>query len=244
MGAGMAFSFQFAANEIGESSLAMDPGSAGLLPRGPAGARLIYSMAGSLTYVFPLLVGAMSITQEYRHKTITPTFLAEPRRYVVLAAKMVAALPMGLAYGLACLAATVGPAAIVLAVMGGNTGFGAAATWTFLGRALIDFTIWAAVGVGLGALIPNQVALIVVALAVTQFVEPTLRMVPAMTDWNWPWIQYLPGAAGDSIQGTSFFNLMGRTELLPWGWGVVVLAAWAALAAVVGYVVKFRRDVS
>jgi ABC-type transport system involved in multi-copper enzyme maturation permease subunit len=244
MGLLLAFSFQ-----LGSVTVASDPSMGGApgFPEGDEAAVMVYSMAGSMAYVFPLLVGALSITQEYRHKTITPTFLAEPRREVVLGAKLIASLPMGLIYGLVCLSATALPAAVVFAAMGGSTGLGVASTWAFFGRALLDFTIWAAVGVGLGALIHNQVAVIVVVLAVTQFVEPTLRMLPLFGGWDWKWIDFLPGAAGDAIQGMSIydgFGLAAESSGLPFGWAALVLAGWAVLFAGIAYPTAWRRDVS
>ena len=43
-------------------------------------APLLYSFASSVGYVFPVLLGALAVTGEFRHQTLTPTFLAEPRR--------------------------------------------------------------------------------------------------------------------------------------------------------------------
>ncbi|MDR1635422.1 MAG: ABC transporter permease [Bifidobacteriaceae bacterium] len=243
MGLLMAFSFQFGTQEL--SDLPPEAQEATGLPRGAAMARMIYSMAGSFAYIFPLLIGALSITQEYRHKTITPTFLAEPRRYVVLGAKLVASLPMGFVYGLVCVAATALPAALVLEIMGGDAGLGQTETWAFFGRALLDFTVWASVGVGLGSLITNQVALIVVVLAETQAVEPILRMLPPMIGQDWTWTDYLPGAVGDAIQGASLYSLMGMdTGAMPWGWALLILLGWAVALAGLGYAFQFRRDVS
>jgi hypothetical protein len=249
IGALMSLSFQFMVNELDQALGAMPDDQlyddTGFIPRGAELARTVYSTAGSFAYVFPLLIGALAITQEYRHKTITQTFLAEPRRQVVLGSKLVAALPMGLAYGAACLAATALPAVIVISLLGGDPGLGELETWAFFGRALLDFALWASVGVGLGSLVTNQVALIVVVLADTQFVEPLLRMGGQMMGQDWGWTKFLPGAAGDSIQGFSFYTMMGgQVELLGWGWGALVLAGWAALFAGAGYLFRFRGDVS
>ncbi|MDR0626347.1 MAG: hypothetical protein LBG11_03665 [Bifidobacteriaceae bacterium] len=216
---------------------------------GPGGlnvALMVYSMAGSLAYVFPLLLGALSITQEYRHKTITQTFLGEPRRLVVLAAKLIASVALGLVSGLVCVAATAGPGGLAMSLVGADPGFSDSDTWIFFARALLDFTLWAVVGVALGTLLTNQVAMIVVVLAVTQFVEPLLRTLPDILQEEWSWPKYLPGAAGDAVQGDTFYAVMsgGDSGLLPFGWAVVVLLAWALGLAAIGYLVKFRRDVS
>ena len=223
-----------------------EDGSSPSAPGGLNVALMVYSMAGSLAYVFPLLLGALSITQEYRHKTITQTFLGEPRRLVVLTAKLIASVALGLVSGLVCVAATVGPGGLAMSLVGADPGFTDSDTWIFFARALLDFTLWAVVGVALGTLLTNQVAMIVVVLAVTQFVEPLLRTLPDILQEEWSWPKYLPGAAGDAVQGDTFYAVMngGDSGLLPFGWAVVVLLALALGLAAIGYLVKFRRDVS
>ena len=59
----------------------------------------VYATAVTFGYVFPVIIGALSVTGEFRHKTISPTFLAEPNRLRVLWAKLGAALPIGAVYG-------------------------------------------------------------------------------------------------------------------------------------------------
>ncbi|MDR2253503.1 MAG: hypothetical protein LBD97_06560 [Bifidobacteriaceae bacterium] len=244
MGVAMAFVFSFeaAANDSADLGFNISATSRGR----PDPALLTYSIAGSMAYVFPLLIGTLSVTQEFRHRTITGTFTAEPRRHVVLCAKMLASLPMGLVMGAACVAALVSPAALVFAGQGVPNGLGSAETWAFLGRALLDFTVWAGVGVGVGALLRNQVAAIVVVLAVTQFVEPVLRMLGAMLD-GWSWTRFLPGAAGDAIQGVSVYDAMAdinSAEPMGFGWAALVLAAWGVGFAAIAYATTWRRDVS
>src|SRR5262249_14640670 len=55
---------------------------------------------GSIAGIFSALAGGMLITSEYRHGTIKPTFLFDPRRSHVLAAKAAASLLTGVAFGL------------------------------------------------------------------------------------------------------------------------------------------------
>ncbi|MDH4017609.1 MAG: ABC transporter permease, partial [Actinomycetota bacterium] len=61
----------------------------------------VYTLAVALGYIFPAILGALSVTGEFRHQTITPTLLAEPRRSVVLGAKLVAVVPFAIVVALA-----------------------------------------------------------------------------------------------------------------------------------------------
>ena len=72
---------------------------------------MLYSTATAIGYVFPLLIGTLMVTTEFRHKTLTPTFLATPRRGVVLWAKIVVGILLGALYGVVGVVAAVVPAA-------------------------------------------------------------------------------------------------------------------------------------
>ena len=65
-----------------------------------------------------LAIGVMGIGSEYRHKTITSTFLATPRRVRVMVAKVVSLLGSGAFYGLIFLVGSVGVGATVLTLRG------------------------------------------------------------------------------------------------------------------------------
>lgn len=205
----------------------------------------VYSTAATFGYVFPVIIGALSVTGEFRHKTITPTFLAEPNRLRVLWAKLGASLPIGAFYGLAGTLATAAAGAATLALTGNPTLLGDGETWAALARSVLALTLWAPVGVGLGALITNQVVAIVVVLVYTQFLEAILRIgLAAIGDVGSTIATFLPGAASEAIAGGSVFSTMGMGELLPWAAGVAVLAGYALVCTVVGARTTFRRDVA
>jgi hypothetical protein len=206
--------------------------------------RSVYTIAVTFGYTFPLVVGTLAVTGEFRHKTITPTLLAEPRRGVVLLAKLAAGGVLGLVFGVAGTLAVTGTGAGVLALLGEPTFLGDAATWRTLGLSTLALAVWTVVGVGLGTVLTNQVAAIVVLLAFTQFVEPVLRFVLALTSWGTDVAAYLPGAAGEAISGGSFYAESGLGSLLPWWQGLLVLCAYAAVFAAVGRATTFRRDIT
>lgn len=216
------------------------------LPPGLNLAPLVYSFASSIGYVFPVLLGALAVTGEFRHKTLTPTFLAEPHRSTVLSAKFVSQLVVGAGLGVAAFATSVGTGAAALAAFGLETGLDSSGTWALVGRGVLAMALWGAIGVGLGALVPNQVAAIVIVIAFTQFVEPILRLAATLSEITADIGQFLPGAASDALVGASFYSIasVGATESLDWWQGGLVLLGIAVVATLIGGATTWRRDVT
>jgi ABC-type transport system involved in multi-copper enzyme maturation permease subunit len=226
-------------------ALTLTPDEAGMQLGGADLAPIIYSMATASGFVFPVIVGAMSVTSEVRHRTLSTTFLATPRRWVVLIAKVVVAAVVGAAYGVAATAATVGLGALVLGSVGESTLLDEPATWAMLARMVLAMAIWAVLGVGLGVLVPSQVGSIVAILAFTQFVEPIARTAAAFVEPLSGVARFLPGAAGDALVGASFYSAFaGGGSTLEWWQGGLVLAGYAAVFLVIGAATFWRRDVT
>lgn len=210
-------------------------------------APLVYSMTTATGFVVPVIFGAMSITGEVRHRTLTTAFLATPHRTVVLAAKAVAGLAMGAVLGVIGLVASVGLGAPVLALNGQQTLLGDGDTWLMLGRIVLAMALWGLVGVGVGVLVPSQIGSIVSILAFTQFVEPLLRTAAAFVEWLGEIGRFLPGAAGDALVGASFFTIVaggGGTAPLEWWQGALVLAGYAIVFGAIGAATTWRRDLT
>lgn len=226
-------------------ALTLTPEEAGLQLGGADLAPIIYSMATASGFVFPVIVGAMSVTSEVRHRTLSTTFLATPRRSVVLIAKVIVAAVVGAGYGVAATAATVGLGALVLGTAGESTLLDESATWAMLARMVLAMAIWAVVGVGLGVLVPSQVGSIVAILAFTQFVEPIVRTAAAFVEPLSGVARFLPGASGDALVGASFYSAFaGGGSELEWWQGGLVLAGYAVVFLVVGAATFWRRDVT
>ncbi|MEO6827067.1 MAG: ABC transporter permease [Microbacteriaceae bacterium] len=235
---------------ISTGALASSRGAGGAGGAGGAAAfqnlaPLVYSFATSVGYVFPLLLGALATTGEFRHQTLTPTFLTNPRRGQVLGAKTASTLVVGAAYGVVALVAAVGIGAIVLSAMGIDTALGEGTTWALVGRSILAMALWALIGVGLGTLVPNQVATIIIVLAFTQFVEPLLRLASSFTDVTAALGKFLPGAASDGLVGSSFFTISSPASgVLDWWQGGLVLAGYAVAFTLAGYFTSWRKDVT
>lgn len=221
-------------------------GSNTALPPGVDLAPLLYSFASSIGYVFPVLLGALAVTSEFRHRTLTTTFLAEPHRSTVLAGKFSSQLVVGAVFGVIGFATSVAAGAAALAAFDLDTGLDSSDTWALVARGILAMALWGAIGVGLGALVPNQVAAIVIVIAFTQFVEPVLRLVASLNEATATVGQFLPGAASDALVGASFYSVGGLSspETLEWWQGGLVLLGIAVVATLIGGATTWRRDVS
>jgi ABC-2 type transport system permease protein len=186
---------------------------------------------GSLAGVFSALAGIMLVTSEYRYGTIRPTFLFTPKRPRVVAAKLAAGLLAGLVFGIAGegLGFAIGYAAlsgrgIHFALNGGQIAL--LLLGTVAGTAL-----WGPIGVGLGAIIRNQVGAIIGLLAWGFIAENLLfAFLPAIG-------RYTPVHAGDALIGLTTNHLLHATA------GGLVLLAWTIALALAGTTLANRRDV-
>lgn len=224
---------------------------AGALGAPPGGAGLddetqrlvLYTLVMPLAYVFPVLVGTLSITSEFRYQTLTPTFLAEPRRPLVLVAKLVVATALGLLFGVVGAASGAVAVAAVRAAVGDPVGLDAQILQA-LAQVVLGMSLWAAIGVGVGTLVRNQVAAVVVIIAFSQLVEPIARVALSAWGATRSVSQYLPGAAGDAMAGASLYTLGSPVELLEWWQGALVLLAYAVVLFALGSRLTVRRDIA
>ncbi|TCJ33530.1 ABC transporter permease [Parafrankia sp. BMG5.11] len=186
---------------------------------------------GVLAALFAGIGGAMTIATEFRHGTIRSTFLVTPRRGQVLTAKLGASALTGATFGFAVELVAIVVGSSVLAGRGIDIALAHPdVVRLLLGGALVG-ALWAAFGLGLGAILRNQVTALVGLATWLLFIENLL-------------IAYIPDV-GRLAPGQAGFALMGQDPdiLLPPAVGALVLAAWSALAATAGRVLTMRRDV-
>lgn len=247
--------FVYVAFTAGVLAFVFSMSATGSLPGGSSGApplpeetlpATLYSTATAVGYVFPLLVGTLMVTAEFRHKTLTPTFLATPRRGRVLVAKLAVGVLLGALLGVVGVLASVGVSAGILSGFGLDTQFASTDTWAMVGRMLLAYVLWALIGIGVGALVRNQVGAIVGVLVFTQFLEPIGRAASAFVEGLADFTQFLPGAASDALVGASVFTMSVQTTMtqLEWWAGGLVLLGYAVVFVVLGHIVSWRRDVS
>jgi ABC-2 type transport system permease protein len=129
---------------------------------------------------FMALLGGVAFTQEFRYGTVTPTYLVEPRRRRVLAAKCVALALVSALISTLTLAVAVPFAVATIRSRGGEVTVGAR-FWQTVAVAFVVIAVYAVVGVAIGSLVRNQVTFVVAALvwmlAVEQMVIPAYMSV-------------------------------------------------------------------
>ena len=210
--------------------------------RSPDVLRSLYGFAFSIGYLFVLILGVIAMAGEYRHKTITGTFLTTPHRGLVVIAKMLALFVAGVAYGVVLVLADVAAAATVLAARGHGVGLSADGVVRTLLISLVGLGLYGVLGVGFATLIRNQIAAILVLLGLQFIVEPIVSGLAQLNDTTAEIAQYLPGsAAGALISG---YDGGQDVHMLPWWGGGLVLLGYAVLLAIVGWALTTRRDVS
>jgi ABC-2 type transport system permease protein len=192
--------------------------------------RDVISAASPPTVFFALVLGILVVTWEYRHGTITQTFLVAPVRERVLLAKAFAALVMGAAIGAVAVAAGFAVAIPWLAIVDRGAELGDGGLWLDAGRVLTEGALWAAFGVAVGALIRNQAGAIAVALLWFLVAEP---LIGAAFDRVG---DYVPAAATASLVGWDDAPLSPAR-------GAIVTLAYALVLGVAA-VLSTRRDVT
>jgi ABC-2 type transport system permease protein len=190
---------------------------------------------GTTAAIFTLILGILIVTWEYRHGTITQTFLVTPRRENVIGAKLAVSFAAG---------AVLGALSVVLVVTTALYWISFDLTrgqWELIGRILLGCALWGVLGAGLGALLQSQVEAIVAAFVWFLVAEPLISIgFDRFAD-------YLPGAALDRLtqRGPAEGTLeLGQDFSFGLWTAALLVAAYAVGFAVLGIASAVRRDVS
>jgi ABC-2 type transport system permease protein len=129
--------------------------------------------AGDFTSFFILLLGAIGMTGEWRHRTITSTVLAAPDRLRLLAAKLLSHAAAGVLLSLVVTLAIMLVGTLILSSRGQQT-LDAGGLADVLWRNLAIAAVLGPLGVCIGALLRNQVVTVVGVVIVAVALEPQL----------------------------------------------------------------------
>jgi ABC-2 type transport system permease protein len=186
-----------------------------------------------LTSLFALVLGILAMAGEYRHRTITDTFLSSPRRGSVVAAKLGVASTLGVLFGIVGAFTALASSWVWAVLKDIPFAWSSAALWQTLGGAVVWNALFAAIGVGIGALIRNVAGAVAAALAWLALVEGLVGQLLGASLARW-----LPFQAGSALG-----RLPLNDALAQWTGGVV-LVAYSLVFALLAVFVNVRRDVA
>lgn len=194
---------------------------------------ILFGWGEYLGALFAALLGAMSITGEIRHGTIRPTFLITPKRRRVVAAKVWGSILIGAGFGLVAAAVAAAAGIAALRVRGLDVLLDTGDFAMLIAGGAVAAALCAAIGVGVGAVVRNQVPALVGITAWLLFVENLLvGDLAGVGDVG----RLLPGSAGRAISGQN------PDVLLAPGVAVILLILYAAAAALAASLATTRRD--
>ena len=204
---------------------------------GTSPARSVLAIAG-LAQTVALIAGVLSVTGEFRHKTITAAVLITPRRTPLLAAKLITLTAAGLAFGLVATGMATAITLPLLAARHLPPGISGTGTAAIIIGGGIATALAAAIGVGTGAIIRNQVGAITAVLALLYVAEPLLGFIPHLGT-----VIQQYGLAGLAAAATQTTGFPASAHLLGQPAAVLILAGYATAALLAGAALLRRRDI-
>ena len=190
-----------------------------------------------IAVLFAIIVGITIVTTEFRHGTVTPTFLAEPHRERVIVAKAIAGVVAAIGFALLSLVVLAAVSIPWLTIVDAQLQLGDAEFLTRTGEQMLSTVLWALMGVAIGTAVHSQVAALVGTLLWIFLVENLLVGLLGLVDAD-RLAEYLPFHALDAADGT------GGDNLLSYGAGLAVTVGWILLLGAFGTWRTIRRDIS
>jgi hypothetical protein len=196
---------------------------------------------GLLTMLLAILV----VTGETTHRTATSTYLVNPHVERILAAKLGAMVGVaGLFWATTTIIDTITNAIYIR-----GEGFNVAGSDPVIVRAvllnLLAYVMWAAFGVGLASLLRSQTVAVVVGMAVYFGGIAVAALLANLAHQLYPhdWVLGAPIVA-PAVAAQVMVNPGRVFEHAPPQWaGLVVMAAYTVIFAVVGVLIARRRDI-
>lgn len=200
---------------------------------------------GVWSLLLATVLGVLVTSGEFRHSTVTSTYLATPDRQRVLAAKAIASAIAGAVFGFAAWLVATGVGLGYAVAQSDHVLISDATLARYASGHVLAGALLGAAGAGLGALIRTQVAAVILVFVWGIIIE---SLIGALFTTIRP---YLPYTAATTLSGTPLGDASFGAARDVGGGSALPFAAAAALVAAVGLVLLItagrttvRRDVT
>jgi hypothetical protein len=199
---------------------------------GENGVRSVLPLGAQMAYFFTLAVGVIGMAGEYRHGTIGHTLLGAPARWQVIVAKVVAYAVVGLLFGVVAVALTYGISGPWMESKDYGWSLENTLPKEIIAGSLVGTALFGVIGVGLAALLKDQVAALFVGVGWTLLVDTVVSGVAPEVG------KFLPGGALAGLTNGSVEDLLDPAL------GGLVLLGYAAVFVALGAIASQRRDLT
>jgi ABC-type transport system involved in multi-copper enzyme maturation permease subunit len=197
--------------------------------------------------LFVLMLGMLVVTNEFYHQTATATFLTTPHRTAVMVAKLITGIAFAAVFWLITTLISLPTGLLFFQGQGVSNGLGEWEVQRSIVFNLLVFMLWGILGVGLGALIRNQIgatltgaALYLVGTLAGQIVFFLINEYLIKENWVLSAQVAMPAAAAQV-----FVSAAEPFPYAPEYWvGGVVLLAYGLVGGIVGTLILRKRDIS
>jgi ABC-2 type transport system permease protein len=224
----------------------VDPGEGSIInPASAKSAQMVYSAGFVLTLIqlFPIALGVLVITSEFRHKTFSATVLATPKRWKIPIAKVAAIIVVGIVYAVVYNIGSITGGGLVLTLAKDSSLYlGSGEVWQTLALCALAFVVWTLLGFGFGMLIRNQLAAVFVALGVTFIGNLVLIGLFAWRGWDEA-NKFLASFATSAMLNPSL-AADPANHMFPWWGSALLLIGYTAVLTAAGAFLTSRRDVT
>jgi ABC-2 type transport system permease protein len=194
--------------------------------------------ASALVPLVLLVFGILGMTNEYRHGTITYSYLVTPRRWQVMVMKLVIYALVGMATMLIAVVLVYIAIRIGAAVRGISIDATGDSTLGDYARQIVVAGLITTFGVALGALFRAQVITVAAALIWALFVENIIGLIkPAVGTWL-PFIVFNQVSAGQMPGDGTTSEMLARPQAF------LVSIAYITIVSLAAVFISLRRDVT
>jgi ABC-2 type transport system permease protein len=194
--------------------------------------------SGFTGYLLALLLGVLIVTTEFRHKTVTTAFLITPVRPVMVGGKLLMAALAGIGLAIIMLITALVGGGLTLIALGGSFSALLHQVPAVAPGMLLVFVLFSLLGVGIGSVLTNQVAAIVVTLGWFIILEGILvSLVHGAARW-------VPTGAAEAAANVSRSRTGVSSLLFNWWQGSLLIVAYGLVFAAVGSYFLTRRDIT